>query len=74
MFESLVQAYSKFTAVSYIVGLIVLVILELFYIMFAGILGLVIGHRSNNHKMLKSILFGFISYVALLVLSFVILF
>ena len=71
MFESLVQAYSKFTAISYIVGLIVLVILELFYIMFAGILGLVIGHRSNNHKMLKSILFGFISYVALLVLSFI---
>ena len=72
MFESLVQAYSKFTAVSYIVGLIVLVILELFYIMFAGILGLVIGHRSNNHKILKSVIFGFISYMVLLVLSFVI--
>ena len=40
--------------------------------MFAGIIGLVIGHRSNNHKMLKSIIFGFISYMVLLVLSFVI--
>lgn len=71
MFESLVQAYSKFIAVSYVVGLIVLIILELFYIMFAGILGLVIGHRSNNHKILKSIIFGLVSYMVLLILSFV---
>ncbi|MBR5227946.1 MAG: hypothetical protein IKV94_04840 [Clostridia bacterium] len=36
--------------------------LELIYVLLTGYLGLILGHKSNTNKMLKSILLGFLIY------------
>ena len=50
MWDSLVAAYNSVFAVLFVIGIILLIILEIIYIMMAGILGITIGHRSNNYK------------------------
>jgi len=42
---------------------IILVFLELYCIIMSGYLGIIIGHKFNNKKLLMSIVFGFISYM-----------
>ncbi len=69
MWDSLVAAYNSVFAVLFVVGLVLLIILEIIYIMMAGILGITIGHRSNNFKMVKSIAVGLISYGLLSAMS-----
>ena len=69
MWDSLVAAYNSVFAVLFVVGLVVLIILEIIYIMMAGILGITIGHRSNNFKMIKSIAVGLVSYGLLSAMS-----
>ena len=69
MWNSLVAAYNSVFAVLFVVGLVLLIILEIIYIMMAGILGITIGHRSNNFKMVKSIAVGLISYGLLSAMS-----
>ena len=69
MWDSLVAAYNSVFAVLFVVGLVVLIILEIIYIMMAGVLGITIGHRSNNFKMVKSIAVGLISYGLLSAMS-----
>ena len=73
MWQSLVDVYGGFFAVCFIIGMISLVLLEMFFIMFAGIFGIVLGHSSNNHKMIKSIVIGLVSYNVLAVILFIIL-
>ena len=69
MWDSLVAAYNSVFAVLFVIGIILLIILEIIYIMMAGILGITIGHRSNNYKMLKSIVVGLVSYGLLSAMS-----
>ena len=69
MWDSLVAAYNSVFAVLFVIGLAVLIILEIIYIMMAGVLGITIGHRSNNFKMVKSIAVGLISYGLLSAMS-----
>ena len=69
MWDSLVAAYNSVFAVLFVIGLVVLIILEIIYIMMAGVLGITIGHRSNNFKMIKSIAVGLISYGLLSAMS-----
>ena len=69
MWDSLVAAYNSVFAVLFVIGLVLLIILEIIYIMMAGILGITIGHRSNNFKMVKSIAVGLISYGLLSAMS-----
>ena len=69
MWDSLVAAYNSVFAVLFVVGLVVLIILEIIYIMMSGVLGITIGHRSNNYKMVKSIAVGLISYGLLSAMS-----
>ena len=69
MWDSLVATYNSVFAVLFVIGLVVLIILEIIYIMMAGILGITIGHRSNNFKMVKSIAVGLISYGLLSAMS-----
>jgi hypothetical protein len=69
MWNSLTAAYNSVFAVLYVIGLVLLIILEIIYIMMAGILGITIGHRSNNFKMVKSIAVGLISYGLLSAMS-----
>ena len=69
MWDSLVATYNSVFAVLFVIGLVLLIILEIIYIMMAGILGITIGHRSNNFKMVKSIAVGLISYGLLSAMS-----
>ena len=71
-FKSLASAYNNVFAVCFIVGLVLLIILEAFYIMISGILGIVIGHRFNNGKVVASIGIGIGCYSLLSTMSFVI--
>lgn len=48
---------------SFLISIAVTIFFELLFAVFAGILGIILGHRSNNMKMLKSILLGFVCYM-----------
>lgn len=69
MWDSLVATYNSVFAVLFVIGLVLLIILEIIYIMMAGVLGITIGHRSNNYKMVKSIAVGLVSYGLLSAMS-----
>lgn len=62
MYESLVNAYGSLTSIFFIIGMILLVLLEVIFMMMSGIFGIVIGYKSNNNKLLKSIIVGVVSY------------
>ena len=69
MWNSLTATYNSVFAVLYVIGLVVLIILEIIYIMMSGVLGITIGHRSNNYKMIKSLVVGLVSYGLLSAMS-----
>ena len=48
--------------------------LEMLFMIMSGILGIIIGHKSNNLKVIKSIIFGFITYMALSGVSLLVLY
>ena len=48
---------------SFITRVFFLVFTELIFILITGYLGIIIGHKSNNGKMLKSCIYGFIFYM-----------
>jgi len=52
-------------AVPIIVGILVTSLLEILYIVSVGLFGIVVGHRSNNARMLRSIIIGMVLYFAL---------
>lgn len=41
------------------------IFLQFLYIMMSGILGIILGHKSNNLKIVKSIIYGFMIYMGL---------
>lgn len=54
---------------SSVIGFITVLFLTLFsqflVIMLSGVLGIILGHKSNNLKIVKSIIYGFIIYIVL---------
>lgn len=74
--ESLEQSAIYFD--SSVFGLIFVMIITIFFeflfMMMSGILGIIIGHRSNNLKIVKSIVIGFVIYMILSSMSLVVLF
>ena len=65
MYDSLVQAYNGVAAVVFIIGLVLIILLEMINAMMCGIFGIVVGHRYNDSKIIKSILIGLVSYIVL---------
>lgn len=55
--------YFNSSVSSFLITIAVTLFFELLFAVFAGILGIILGHKSNNMKMLKSILLGFVSYM-----------
>ena len=55
------------------ISVIITMLLELFYATLCGIIGLVIGHKSNNGKMPKSIIVGILLYFAIQFISFIVI-
>ncbi|MBO4245432.1 MAG: hypothetical protein J5892_01675 [Bacilli bacterium] len=72
-YQSLVDIYNSVFAIFFIIGLVLLVVFESIYIMISGILGIVIGHRFNNGKIIASIGIGIGCYSLLSTMSLVII-
>ena len=49
---------------SLLIQLFTLIFLEFTFILLTGYIGIILGHKSNNNKMLKSCLYGFLTYMA----------
>jgi len=62
---SFTSQLSTFQVVAYSIILFFLLVLELVCIILAGATGLIIGHKSNTHKIFKSVIFGFAFYLAM---------
>lgn len=65
--ESLEQSaiYFDSSVFSLIFVMIITIFFEFLFMMMSGILGIIIGHRSNNLKIVKSIVIGFVIYTIL---------
>lgn len=65
--ESLKQSaiYFESSVFSLIFVMIITIFFEFLFMMMSGILGIIIGHRSNNLKILKAIVIGFVIYIIL---------
>ena len=59
---------------SLIIVLVITVFFEFLFMIMSGILGIIIGHRSNNYKIVKSIIFGFVIYMAFSIISLLIIY
>lgn len=66
--------YFNSSVFSLITVMIITIFFETLFIIMSGILGIIIGHRSNNLKIVKSIVYGFIIYIGFSVLSIGILY
>lgn len=55
--------YFNSTVSSFLITLVATIFFEVLFIVFAGIFGIILGHRTNNMKLVKSIIFGFIVYM-----------
>ena len=55
--------YFNSSVSSFLITIVITLFFELLFAVFAGIMGIILGHKSNNMKMVKSILFGFVSYM-----------
>ena len=74
--ESLEQSaiYFNCSVFSFIFVMVITIFFEFLFMMMSGILGIIIGHKSNNLKIVKSIIIGFAIYIILSILSIGILF
>ncbi len=74
--ESLEQSaiYFDSSVFSFIFVMIITMFFEFLFMMMSGILGIIIGHKSNNLKIVKSIVIGFVIYMILSSMSVVLLF
>ena len=57
-----------------IIKLIIIFFLELLAMMLCGIFGLILGHKSNNGKMIKSVLVGIITYMIIQMITLMIMY
>lgn len=64
-FNNFAQIIGKGKLIGLIIAVVLIVILEVIYMMQAGIFGIVVGNKSNNYKGLKSVIIGLISYMFL---------
>lgn len=51
------------STIYFVVSILVVVFLEIFNAIQCGFFGIIVGHRKNNHKILFSVIFGFIIYI-----------
>lgn len=55
--------YFNSTVSSFLIILVATIFFELLFALFAGVFGIVLGYRTNNMKLGKSIILGFIAYM-----------
>jgi len=60
--EFVANTYNS-TVVGFLAIVCTVFFLEIIFVLMAGFIGLIIGHKSNNYKMVKSVIYGFIAYL-----------
>lgn len=73
-FTNLAQIFGKAKLIGMIITLFLIILLEVIYMMQAGIFGIIVGNRANNYKTLRSVLIGIMSYGILSGFTLVILY
>ena len=53
----------EFNTMLFVISFIVIIFLEIFNAIQCGFLGIILGHKKNNNKVVLSVLFGFIAYL-----------
>lgn len=53
----------EFNTTLFVISFIVIIFLEIFNAIQCGFLGIILGHKKNNNKVVLSVLFGFIAYM-----------
>lgn len=62
------------TVLSFLTTLCLVFFLQMVFALLSGYLGIIVGHKSNNNKMAKSIMYGFLFYIIPQVLTVFLLF
>lgn len=62
IFNSLKTMFGEDLSIKLIISFVFIVLLEIIEMMQFGIFGLILGHKSNGSKMIKSIVIGIVSY------------
>ena len=71
---NLVASIYESSITSLILQMFTLVFLEFTFILLTGYIGIILGHKSNNNKMLKSCLYGFLVYMALSIIILLVIY
>lgn len=66
--------YFNSSVFSLVFVMVITIFYEFLFMIMSGILGIIIGHRSNNLKIVKSIVIGFVIYTSLSLLSLLVLY
>ena len=62
------------TVIKLLLVIFLVFFLEMVFTVFAGYIGILIGHRSNDKRIIKSIIYGFITYILTQTLTLIIMF
>ena len=62
------------TVIKLLLVIFLVLFLEMVFTIFAGYIGILLGHRSNNKRIVKSIVYGFITYLLTQTLTLIIMF
>lgn len=61
---NLVATLYNSSITSLLIQVFTLIFLEFTFILLTGYIGIILGHKSNNNKMLRTCLYGFLTYMA----------
>ena len=71
--EMMATSYNS-TVVGFILTLFIILVLEAIFALLAGYMGIILGHRANNKRMLKSVIYGFAVFMIPSIITLIILF
>ena len=71
---NLVASIYESSITSLILQIFTLLFLEFTFILLTGYIGIILGHKTNNNKMLKSCLYGFLVYMALSIIILLVIY
>lgn len=60
--QTMANAYDT-SIMSFVATILTVLFLEILALLLSGYVGIIIGHKSNNIKILKSVIFGYLAYV-----------
>ena len=71
---NLVASLYESSITSLLLQIFTLLFLEFTFILLTGYIGIILGHKTNNNKMLKSCLYGFLVYMALSIIILLVIY